>query len=93
MANDADTVTIAGRFARQPQAGSSVVLHIEFKVPYIDTELCTGCGICENMCPVVGDRRAVYVTADGETRSQHYQQRDRNRSVRLRKTARCLEQD
>ena len=48
-----------------------------------DDEEGTVCGICERECPVVGDRRAVYVTADGETRSGDYQERDRNRSVRL----------
>jgi hypothetical protein len=34
----------------------------------------------------VGDRRAVYVTPEGETRSQDYPQRDRNRSLRLMKS-------
>ncbi len=37
--------------------------------PYIDPNRCIGCGICEHECPVV-DRRAVYVTAVGETRSK-----------------------
>lgn len=54
--------------------------------PMVDIDLCIGCGICERECPVVGDRRAIYVTADGETRSQYFPQRDRNRSVRLTKT-------
>jgi len=37
--------------------------------PVIDTELCIGCGICENKCPVVDDP-AIYVTSVGESRSE-----------------------
>ncbi|MEA2005028.1 MAG: 4Fe-4S binding protein [Acidobacteriota bacterium] len=40
--------------------------------PFIDTELCIGCGICENKCPVV-DAPAVYVTSIGESRSERNQ--------------------
>ena len=76
---------IEGGFARIPEPGDSALLQMEYKVPKVDTELCIGCGICERECPVVGDRRAVYVTAEGETRSQQFPQRDRNRSVRLMK--------
>ncbi|MBI2301006.1 MAG: 4Fe-4S dicluster domain-containing protein [Armatimonadetes bacterium] len=47
--------------------------------PYIDPELCIGCGICEHECPVVDDR-AVYVTAVGESRSK-------DRSLLLNKPA------
>ncbi|MCP4589629.1 MAG: 4Fe-4S dicluster domain-containing protein [bacterium] len=85
--NDADTVLVDGTLDPIPRAGDVAALHLEFKVPKIDTELCIGCGICEHECPVVGDRRAVYVTAEGETRSQDYSDRLRNRSVRLTKTA------
>ena len=42
------------------------------KVPVIDTQLCIGCGICENKCPVV-DQPAIYVTSIGETRSEKNQ--------------------
>ncbi|MHC4697272.1 MAG: 4Fe-4S binding protein [Planctomycetota bacterium] len=87
VGNDVDTLMIETAFARRPEAGASILLQMEFKVPKVDTELCIGCGICERECPVVGDRRAVYVTAEGETRSQQYPQRDRNRSLRLMKTA------
>jgi formate hydrogenlyase subunit 6/NADH:ubiquinone oxidoreductase subunit I len=42
---------------------------IHLKRPRIDPDLCIGCGICEHECPVV-DRRAVYVTSVGESRSK-----------------------
>jgi len=38
------------------------------KRPYIDPNLCIGCGICENKCPI-RDKAAVRVTSVGETRS------------------------
>jgi ferredoxin len=97
--NDGDTLMIGdldpdtgelltgNRFAKIAQRGAIAAIHLEFKVPKIDTQLCIGCGLCEKECPVVGDRRAVYVTAEGETRSQDYLERDRNRSLRLNKTA------
>jgi len=84
--NDADTVLIDGTLDPIPQPGDVAALHLEIKVPKVDTELCIGCGLCEHECPVVGDRRAVYVTAEGETRSQKHPDRSRNRSVRLNKT-------
>ncbi len=38
------------------------------KRPYVDPNLCTGCGACEYACPVV-DRPAIYITSVGESRS------------------------
>jgi len=40
--------------------------------PRVDVDRCVGCGICENVCPVM-DRPAVYVTNIGETRSRRNQ--------------------
>jgi len=37
------------------------------KRPYVNAELCIGCGICENKCPV-SDQAAIRVTSVGETR-------------------------
>jgi NAD-dependent dihydropyrimidine dehydrogenase PreA subunit len=105
IGNDRDTLMIGeldaasgepvkgGRFAKEPVRGAVAVINLEFKVPKIDTELCIGCGLCEMECPVVGDRRAVYVTAEGETRSQNYLERERNRSIRLMKTADARQRD
>jgi polyferredoxin len=43
--------------------GTPVVLQL----PYVDPDLCTGCGLCENRCPV-GEKAAIRVSAVGETR-------------------------
>lgn len=45
---------------------------ITLKRPRVVPELCIGCGICEHECPVV-DKRAVYVTSVGESRSRKNQ--------------------
>jgi ferredoxin len=38
------------------------------KLPHVDPDLCIGCGICQNKCPVA-DRPAIYCTSAGETRN------------------------
>jgi len=38
------------------------------KMPYVDIARCTGCGICENKCPIRG-RPAIRVTSAGESRA------------------------
>ena len=38
------------------------------KQPHINPDLCLGCGICENKCPVE-DQPAIYVTSVGESRN------------------------
>ena len=44
--------------------GSKVVV----KQPHVNAELCIGCGICQDKCPV-SDRAAIRVTSVGETRN------------------------
>jgi MauM/NapG family ferredoxin protein len=41
---------------------------ISVKQPHIDAELCIGCGLCENKCPM-SDDAAIRVTSVGETRN------------------------
>jgi polyferredoxin len=45
---------------------------VRVKKPYVNPELCTGCGACEFACPV-SDRAAIYVTSVGESRSKNNQ--------------------
>jgi len=40
---------------------------VRVQQPQIDPELCTGCGLCENRCPV-GEEAAIRVSSVGETR-------------------------
>jgi formate hydrogenlyase subunit 6/NADH:ubiquinone oxidoreductase subunit I len=42
------------------------------RAPFVETEVCIGCGICENKCPVL-DSPAIYVTSIGEDRSEKNQ--------------------
>jgi ferredoxin len=42
------------------------------KQPRVDPEICIGCGICQNKCPMA-DRAAVLVTSVGETRNPQNQ--------------------
>ncbi len=42
---------------------------VRVQQPHVDPALCTGCGACEYACPV-HDRKAVYITSVGESRSE-----------------------
>ena len=47
--------------------GGRIEILVRLQLPYVDTKLCTGCGICEHECPVSG-LRAIRVTAENESR-------------------------
>ncbi len=55
----------------QPTAmepGKQIAIQVRLQRPYVDPNLCIGCGICEHECPVSG-KRAIRVTAENESRS------------------------
>jgi ferredoxin len=45
---------------------------ITLQRPTVQPDLCTGCGLCENRCPV-GERAAIRVSSIGETRDPRNQ--------------------
>jgi len=69
-ANTPNTIEIStdSRFKKIPAGGSKIEVQVRLQKPFIDIEKCIGCGICEHECPVSG-RKAVRVSAEGETRS------------------------
>jgi polyferredoxin len=50
------------------EIGKKIEVQVRLQRPYVDPNLCIGCGICEHECPVSG-KRAIRVTAENETRS------------------------
>lgn len=54
--------------AEIPAPNTNIELQVLLQRPYVDIEKCTGCGVCEHECPVSG-KKAVRVSAEGETRS------------------------
>ena len=48
--------------------GDRLVVQVRLQQPYVDPQLCIGCGICEHECPVAG-LRAVRVTCENESRN------------------------
>ncbi|MBW8001625.1 MAG: 4Fe-4S binding protein [Planctomycetes bacterium] len=70
-ANNENTIEISteNNF-KIPRKGEKIYVQIRLQKPYIDIEKCTGCGVCQHECPVSG-KRAVRVSAEGETRSDN----------------------
>ena len=56
------------RFEKIPAEGSKIEVQVRLQRPIVDIEKCIGCGICEHECPVSG-KKAIRVSAEGETRS------------------------
>ena len=70
IGNSSNKVTLAAGnspvIALEP--GKRIALQVKLQRPYVDPNLCIGCGICEHECPVSG-KRAIRVTAENESRS------------------------
>ena len=69
-ANSADTIELAAgeNFGTIPAVGERIEIQVRLQRPMVDITKCVGCGICEHECPVSG-RKAIRVSAEGETRS------------------------
>jgi ferredoxin len=48
--------------------GGKIEVQVRLQQPFVDIEKCIGCGVCEHECPVSG-KKAIIVSAEGETRS------------------------
>jgi len=57
-----------GQFVKILVPGGKIEVQVRLQQPFIDIEKCTGCGVCEHECPVSG-KKAIIVSAEGETRS------------------------
>ncbi len=68
-ANTENTIELSEDFTKKPLKNSIIEIQVRLQRPYVDIEKCIGCGICEHECPVSG-RKAIRVSAEGETRSQ-----------------------
>jgi len=62
---------VDSKFDPPPAAGNEVQIQIRLQQPYVDPARCIGCGVCEHECPVPG-KRAIRVTADGESRDRDH---------------------
>jgi polyferredoxin len=70
IANTENTLRLKGKRKPEQLLPSNGMIRIEVRLqkPYIDPQKCIGCGICEHECPVSG-KRAIRVSAEGETRN------------------------
>jgi ferredoxin len=72
LTNSEETLTLspeATPYSLGEEAGSTAEILIRLQRPYVDPQLCIGCGVCEHECPVQG-RRAIRITAENESRQR-----------------------
>jgi ferredoxin len=67
-ANTDSAIELSDGDTKLPEQGGKIEIQVRLQRPCVDIEKCIGCGVCEHECPVSG-RRAIRVSAEGETRS------------------------
>ncbi len=70
IANSSNSIEISERFKNNLVKGSIIEIQVRLQKPCIDIEKCIGCGVCEHECPVSG-KKAIRISAEGETRSDN----------------------
>jgi ferredoxin len=70
VANSENSIELSPdeKFAETLAAGSGIEVQVRLQRPFVDIDKCIGCGVCEHECPVSG-KKAIRVSAEGETRS------------------------
>jgi polyferredoxin/ferredoxin len=66
--SDSVTLTVTEPWETVLALDHTVEIQVRLQRPYVDPNLCTGCGVCEHECPVSG-KRAIRVTSENESRS------------------------
>ena len=64
----AETVVLSPGGVYSVSRGERIAIQVRLQRPFVDIELCNGCGVCEHECPVSG-KRAIRVSGIGDTRS------------------------
>jgi polyferredoxin len=67
-ANTDSSIELSDGDTKLPGQGDKIEIQVRLQRPCVDIGKCIGCGVCEHECPVSG-RRAIRVSAEGETRS------------------------
>ena len=65
---DSVTLTVTKPWETVLAVVGTIEIQVRLQRPYVDPNLCTGCGVCEHECPVSG-KRAIRVTSENESRS------------------------
>ena len=71
--NTADSISLAAgpEWEEEMAFKTSVDIVVKLQQPVIDPAKCTGCGVCEHECPVLG-KRAIRVSRENESRNKNH---------------------
>ncbi len=74
VANSENSIELSteNKFDLQLEKNVQIEIQVRLQKPFVDIEKCIGCGVCEHECPVSG-KRAIRVSAEGESRSSNRQ--------------------